>query len=141
MTTINNWLKVVIKPSDNLEKAIEVLHDGGIRIALIVDENNILLGTLTDGDFRRALMNKFSMSSNIVNIMNKSPVVAKNTDSREFVLSLMNQLSILHMPIIDSITGQICGLETLQNLSEKPVYDNPVFIMAGGFGVEAANTQ
>ncbi|MBT7556012.1 NTP transferase domain-containing protein, partial [Candidatus Woesearchaeota archaeon] len=30
--------------------------------------------------------------------------------------------------------GILCGLETLQNLVEKPKYDNPVFLMAGGFG-------
>jgi dTDP-glucose pyrophosphorylase/predicted transcriptional regulator len=134
MTAKDIWLKVIIKPSDNLAKAIEVLHDGGLRIALIVDENNKLQGTLTDGDFRRALMNKFTMSSNIVKIMNKNPIVAKNTDSREIILSLMNKSSILHIPIIDSLNGEICGLETLQNITEKPLYDNPVLIMAGGFG-------
>jgi len=43
-------------------------------------------------------------------------------------------LSILHVPIVDD-DGVICGLETLQHLTEKPSYDNPVFLMAGGFGI------
>jgi dTDP-glucose pyrophosphorylase/predicted transcriptional regulator len=134
MTTKDNWLKVVLKPTDNLGQAIKVLHDGGLRIALIVDKNNKLQGTLTDGDLRRALMNNMTMNCDVVNIMNKNPIVAKKTDSREFVLDLMNYLSILHIPIVDDFTGEICGLETLQHLIEKPSYDNAVFIMAGGFG-------
>ena len=37
------------------------------------------------------------------------------------------------MPIIDE-NGILCGLETLQHLIETPKHDNPIFLMAGGFG-------
>jgi NDP-sugar pyrophosphorylase family protein len=37
------------------------------------------------------------------------------------------------MPLLND-DGQVCGLETLGSLSEKPSFDNPVFLMAGGFG-------
>jgi len=133
MAIIKRWSEVLIKLTDNLGKAIQVLHDGGLRVALVVDKDNKLRGTLTDGDIRRAIMSGMTMSGRISDAMRKLPVTAKITDSKEYILSLMNKMSILHVPIVDD-DGVICGLETLQQLLEKPSYDNPVFLMAGGFG-------
>ena len=128
-----DWKKILLSTESSLENSIKVLHEGGCRIALVVDSQKKLLGTLTDGDIRRALMNGTKMSASISNVINKKPITAKKTDSRNFILSLMKDLSILHVPIVDDV-GVICGLETLQHLTEKPSYDNSVFIMAGGFG-------
>jgi len=128
-----DWKKILLSTESSLENSIKVLHEGGCRIALVVDSQKKLLGTLTDGDIRRALMNGTKMSASISNVINKKPITAKKTDSRNFILSLMKDLSILHVPIVDDV-GVICGLETLQHLTKKPSYDNSVFIMAGGFG-------
>ena len=128
-----DWEKILIKPNDSLQHAIKVLQEGGCRITLVVDGHKKLLGTVTDGDIRRALMSGMTMISRISDVMNKFPVTAKKIDSREHILSLMDDMSILHIPIIDA-AGVVCGLETLQQLLEKPSYDNPVFLMAGGFG-------
>ncbi len=133
MAIIKSWSKVLVKLTDNLGKAVQVLQNGALRIALVVDKDNKLHGTLTDGDIRRGLMRGMTMNSAISDAMRKLPVTAKITDSKEYILSLMNNMSILHVPIVDD-DGVICGLETLQQLLEKPSYDNPVFLMAGGFG-------
>jgi NDP-sugar pyrophosphorylase family protein len=45
----------------------------------------------------------------------------------------MSGKGLLHAPIVDK-DGVLCGLETLQHLIKKSKYDNPVFLMAGGFG-------
>ena len=128
-----DWEKILIKPNDSLEHAIKVLQEGGYRITLVVDAHKKLLGTVTDGDIRRALLSGKNMINRISDVMNKSPVTAKKIDSREHILSLMNDMSILHIPIIDA-AGVLCGLETIQLFHEKPSYDNPVFLMAGGSG-------
>ena len=44
-----NYKDILIKPSDSLEHAIKVLHEGGARITLVVDKHNklqIFLGIL-----------------------------------------------------------------------------------------------
>jgi dTDP-glucose pyrophosphorylase/predicted transcriptional regulator len=133
MEIIKIWSEVLVKLTDNLGKVVQVLNDGGLRIVLVVDNDNKLQGTITDGDIRRALMSGRTMSSGISDVMNKLPITAKKIDSKEHILSLMNKMSILHIPIVDA-AGVICGLETLQQLLEKPSYNNPVFLMAGGFG-------
>jgi len=125
--------KILIAPEDTLEHAINILHEGGYRIALVVDEYGKLLGTLTDGDIRRALINKLIMKSPVRLIMNSKPTTVNNKVSNKDILDLMSAQGLVHMPIIDK-NGSLCGLETLQHLIEIPKRDNPVFLMAGGFG-------
>ena len=127
------WEKILIKPNDSLEYAIKVLHEGGCRITLVVDERNKLLGTVTDGDIRRALINKLTMDSEIRLTMNNQPTKVSKSLSRQDLLSLMSSKGLMHMPIVDK-DGALCGLETVQHLIEKQSYNNPVFVMAGGFG-------
>lgn len=128
-----SWKEILIKPNDSLEYAIKVLHEGGVRITLVADKNNKLLGTVTDGDIRRALINKFTMRSEIKLVMNSEPIKATKDFSKKELLQLMTSKGLIHMPIVDE-NGVICGLETIEHLIESPLYNNPVFIMAGGFG-------
>tara|TARA_B110000008_G_scaffold266106_1_gene291937 strand:- start:11217 stop:12278 length:1062 start_codon:yes stop_codon:yes gene_type:complete len=130
---LEDWSTVLLKSSDSLEKAIQVLHVGGLQIALVVDEKQKLLGTITDGDIRRALINHREMSSSVEEIMNKSPSTSLNSDTPELIMSKMKSRNLLHMPIINN-QGVLVGLETLQHLTYDKKYDNPVFLMAGGFG-------
>lgn len=129
---MSNWKKVLINPDDSLENAINALNKGS-RILLVVNSNNVLLGTVTDGDIRRALIRKLTMRSKIKEIMNNDPITATSPYSRDKVLMEMSNQDLLHMPIVNN-DGVVCGLETLKHLIERPNYDNPVFLMAGGFG-------
>jgi dTDP-glucose pyrophosphorylase/CBS domain-containing protein len=130
---MNDWRKILLAPEDSLDYAIKVLHKGGCRIALVSDKQDKLLGTVTDGDIRRALINRSTMESPISMIMNSNPVTANSNFKGKDILSLMSDKGLLHIPIVDK-NGIICGLETLQELTENKKYDNPVFLMAGGFG-------
>jgi dTDP-glucose pyrophosphorylase len=128
-----DWKRVLLNPDDSLDHAIKVLHEGGCRIALVSDEHGRLLGTVTDGDIRRALINQLNMKSSVSLIMNSNPVTVNDGVTNKEILSLMSDQGLLHMPILDK-DRILCGLETLQHLIESPIYDNPVFLMAGGFG-------
>ena len=129
-----DWKKILISPNDSLEHAIKVLQKGGCRIVLVSDENNKLLGAVTDGDIRRALINKLGMNSKISQVMNDKPIKASKSTPRKELLSIMSSKGLLHMPIVDE-DEVLCGLETVQHIIESPSYKNPVFILAGGFGV------
>ena len=128
-----DWKKVLIKLDDSLEHAIKVLREGGCRITLVVDECNKLVGTVTDGDIRRALINKITMESKIRVVMNAQPIKATKSLSRKNLISIMLKKDLLHLPIVDE-EGVICGLETIQHLIKNSSHNNPVLLMAGGFG-------
>ena len=130
---MTDWKEIIIKPNDSLEHAIKVLHEGGARITLVADKYNKLLGTVTDGDIRRALINKLTMKSEVKNVMNSNPIIASKDFLLFKLLKLMSSKGLIHMPIIDE-NGEICALETIEHLIKNPRYKNPVFLMAGGFG-------
>jgi len=130
---VKDWIKILLKPTDTIETVIRVLHSGGARIALVVDENRRLLGTVTDGDIRRSLIDHITMDCIVKKIMNDSPSTALMSDSSDLVMSMMKSKALLHIPLVNS-DGVLVGLETLHHLLENKKYDNPVFLMAGGFG-------
>ena len=128
-----DWHKIILNQNDTMQLAIEVLDREAMRIILVVNEDNQLIGTVTDGDIRRALIKHLSMDAKIYEIMFKTPTVAKEAEDRESILAKMKSLDLFQIPIIDN-NRKIVGLETIQHLLEKRRYDNPVFLMAGGFG-------
>lgn len=130
---MQNWTKTIINSKSSIKDVIKILEYGGVRIALVVSDDNILEGTVTDGDVRRALINGMSLEGLASKIMNSNPIFAKTSTSKENLLLQMKQQDILHMPIVNN-NGELCGLETLQHLIENPLYDNPIFLMAGGLG-------
>lgn len=130
---MKDWNEAKINVLNTFEKAIEVLQSSGTRIVLIVDNENCLVGTLTDGDVRRNLLKHTALNAPVSEVMNASPVTASKLLTRDKIVSLMHDRGILHVPIIDE-KNTLIGLEMLQDLMYQPKVDNPVFIMAGGFG-------
>jgi dTDP-glucose pyrophosphorylase/CBS domain-containing protein len=130
---MKNWSEILLKPEDSIQTSIEVIHAGGNRIALVVDDNGKLLGVVTDGDIRRALIKHTEMGCAVKKIMNSSPITALMSKSTEEIMLMMKNESLLHIPLVDK-QGILVGLETLQHLLENKKYDNYVFILAGGFG-------
>ena len=73
---MKDWKEILLKPTDSLEVAIQVIHSGGARIAHVVDGNTKLLGTVTDGDVRRALIKHMDMDCVVDKVMNSEPITA-----------------------------------------------------------------
>lgn len=130
---MKNWNDALVSPDTALEAAIATLDRCALRIVLVVDEHSRLLGTLTDGDIRRALLKHTPLSVPVKSVMCDTPLTAQRDWSRERILSVMESRQLLQLPVIDS-EGKVVGLETLHALLEKRQFDNPVFLMAGGFG-------
>ena len=122
-----DWRKILLSPDDPLDYTIKVLHEGGCRIALVSNEHGRLLGTITDGDIRRALINKSTMKSPVSLVMNSTPVTVDDKVNYKDILTLMSDRDLLHMPIVDK-DGILCGLETMQHLIKTPKFDNPVLL-------------
>jgi len=128
----HHWKNTLVSPETTMAETISVIDKAAMQFALVVDDNNKLLGIVTDGDIRRALLRHQDMSSPIDTVMNKSPSVAKKGLSRSRLLHLMNSKGLLAIPIIED--DVLIDVQTLQKIVNRSHYDNPVFIMAGGFG-------
>lgn len=130
---MTDWKKIAVPKHTPLEAAIAILDKGAKRIVLVIDENERLLGTLTDGDVRRALLRHQPLTTPISEVMCASPQVAQFDWSREKILAMMESTRLLQLPVLDP-DGRVVGLETLHELLDVKKVDNPVFLMAGGFG-------
>jgi dTDP-glucose pyrophosphorylase len=129
----NDWKETLVPPGANISTAAEVLTTSSMRIALVVDDMNRLLGTVTDGDIRRAMAYGQDMNSTVSEIMQKNPTTVKESEERQKILQLMREKDLLHLPIIDSV-GKVVGLEIMQNFIFDAPRSNTVLLMAGGFG-------
>jgi dTDP-glucose pyrophosphorylase len=128
----HSWKNVLIKPNSTIRDALEIINNEALQVALVVNEQDELLGVVTDGDIRRGLLKNLPLSSEISQVMNTSPTTADVSSSREELIDVMESKSILSIPVLNE--GKVVGLETLQGMLSRPKYDNPVFLMAGGFG-------
>ncbi|MGR5464701.1 nucleotidyltransferase family protein [Photobacterium damselae subsp. damselae] len=126
-----NWKKILLSPTSTIRDALTIIDNESLQIALVVLHDQ-LVGTVTDGDIRRGLLNNISLDDSIDKVMNKSPLTADYTFSKSTLISLLESKKISSIPILKK--GELVGLETLHHLLSKPKLDNPVFIMAGGFG-------
>lgn len=129
----SNWKNVTVKQSATMGAAIEAINAEGLRVALVVDDDYRLIGVITDGDIRRALLAHKELSTSVTQIMNASPKTAKRISSRAQLLAIMKREQILSLPIVDD-GGVLIDLETLHHIINIRRHDTPVFLMAGGFG-------
>ena len=127
------WSNVLIKPDNTIRDALEIINNEALRVALVVDEEDVLLGVVTDGDIRRGLLNNLPLTEPVSEVMNTNPTTALENSSREKLIDLMERLDILSVPLLN-VNGKVIGLETLHGALHQPKHQNPVFIMAGGFG-------
>ena len=131
---------LITQPNVTIKKAMKLLDKTAEKCLLVVNEASYFLGTLSDGDLRRAILNGQAISDTIENIYNNSPIVLK-TDiinkeelKREF---LKHKVDLI--PVVDSrniLTGYKVWKDVFGNgNSRMPVKINvPVVIMAGGKG-------
>lgn len=130
---MKDWKKVLISPSTPIRKTIEAIDTGAMQIAVVVNENNRLLGTVTDGDLRRGVLRGVSLDDAVEHIMNSQPTTVGLHESRETILALMKNKSLHQIPVIDD-DGCVVGIEILDELIKTLQRDNAVVLMAGGLG-------
>jgi NDP-sugar pyrophosphorylase family protein len=73
-----------------------------------------------------------SLSSPVSSVMNTQPLTAKLGTPRKELVKFMEEKQLLAIPLLDG--DKVAGLETLQRVGQQSKYQNPVFLMAGGFG-------
>jgi dTDP-glucose pyrophosphorylase/CBS domain-containing protein len=124
--------RVIVAPETPIAEAISVLDKAGTGALVLCESNRILSGLLTDGDIRRAILQRKSMEAPCIEIASRNPVTAPHDVSAKEALHLMNQHDIHHLPLVDA--GN-CVVEFLlrKDVAELS-QDMSAVIMAGGYG-------
>lgn len=125
--------KILLKPTSTIKEALGVIESGSKRIALVVDDERKLLGTLTDGDIRRALLKELSLNDLVESIAFKTPITFKQNYNKEDLLEVALKNKLYQIPIIDE-AGKLIDIVEVDELFKPKSRSNTVVLMAGGFG-------
>ena len=131
---------ITVKPDITIRQAMKQLVQTGGKSLVIIDENNFLLGTLSDGDLRRAILKGAVAGDSIKDIYYKKPttLVKGGYDTSE-AKELFTQNKFDLIPVVDEKGNfkDILFWETIfanGNIRIKEKLNAPVVIMAGGEG-------
>jgi len=130
--------KSFISPDIKIMEAIKALNNTKVQILLAINNKKQLVGTLTDGDIRRALIKKVDFDVPVSKIMRRNPVVIENPNNIQHAFLLMKQYNLRYIPVINSqkiIVDMVSWDGIFKEKSKKiPLKTNKVVIMAGGKG-------
>lgn len=92
--------KLICKAKDSLIEVMQIINENAMGIAFVVDNEKKLLGIVTDGDIRRALLNDIGLQEKVENIILKDFKFGKLDDTYE---KLMNNIShkVKIIPLVD----------------------------------------
>ena len=130
---MRNWRDALINDDANLRAAVEQMNTTGWQIAVVVNHAGKLVGVLTDGDIRRALLQGMDLSVPITKAMNTSPVTMDAHTPASAIRAKMRQEMFHFIPLVDP-AGVVHGVATIDQLVGEEDRPNPVVIMAGGLG-------
>jgi len=125
--------KIKINSNSSIKEALQIINSGAMKIAVLVNESGKLLGTITDGDIRRGLLNGIAMDEKAEKVSNKDPLVCGVNESREKILQKALARKVYQIPIVDN-NNYLIGIEELDELISKEKKTNKVVLMAGGMG-------
>lgn len=127
-----NLKEIVLSSDSSIRDALELIDRLALHVALITDSDLNLLGIVTDGDVRRAILKGLSLDTPVVSIMNTHPITVPPSTTKREMVNLMRAKSFIVLPVVEN--GILVGVETMKSALMPQQHDNPVFIMAGGFG-------
>jgi len=127
-----NFEKHIIEESATLSQALKKLNEksGGVLLLFVLSSNGKLVGSLTDGDIRRGLINGSELTDTVSNVMFTEFIFATNSNVEDKIKSInINNIKLL--PVVDD-NGLLT--EVINLLTYKLTLPVEAFIMAGGEG-------
>lgn len=126
--------KIFVFPDETIREVLRRIGDQGLQIALVVDADEKLIGVITDGDVRRAILAGRSLEDGVRHIMNRTPICVSSRATREdLVATFAEHRHILRIPAVDE-AGRVVGIHLAEDLLPHSTAGVPVVLMAGGLG-------
>lgn len=128
-----NWREILVLPKSTILETMQIIDRSASQIAIVVDETNTLLGTVTDGDIRRGILRGIALHSSIAEVMNPDPVYIYETEKDHKAQRMFRKKKLRQLPIVNE-RKKIVDVLFLDDFIDKPLNDHAVVLMAGGLG-------
>jgi dTDP-glucose pyrophosphorylase len=132
----NMW----VRPESTIHQAIAQMDVNRAGIVLVVDQDRRLLGTITDGDIRRAMLADISQDEPVSVLTARkqgtpfeNPITALVGTERADLLRILRSHGVLHLPLVDE-NQTVVDLVTLNDFVAPQGPPLQAVIMAGGSG-------
>ncbi len=125
--------QLCVAPHTTFRNVVETVEHGTKQIALVVNESMHLLGTITDGDVRRAVLQGVNNETPASAIMATHFIAGTGSMSAVAILDLMRKQSVRHVPLLNK-AGQLIDLVWITDLLHQDIPEFQALIMAGGMG-------
>lgn len=128
----------LISSQATVVEAMQKIDANAKGILFVIENDNILVGVVTDGDIRRWLIKTGNLQGEILKIMNQSPRVIYRKDIKQ-AQEYMAKYQITALPVL-SAKGNVIDIMFKEQATDVVVEENttlqeiPVVIMAGGKG-------
>ncbi|MBE3140707.1 MAG: nucleotidyltransferase family protein [Thermoplasmata archaeon] len=122
-----------LRQDQSIRDVLAILDESGMEVVLITSDSNELLGILTDGDARRALLAGAALNDPLAPYLQKQFLFVNKNATRAEVLDLMQARHVSQVPIVDN-EGRLEGLHTLHEIIGAVERPNWAVVMAGGRG-------
>lgn len=130
---------IKISPDISIQEALKRMDKGGLGVLFVCDNNDVLIGSLTDGDIRRSILKTGNLQEPISSCFNPAPVFAEQgCHSRDELKTIMLEKPVEVLCMTDN-QKKIVDILFWRDLFEKDKVVNkkidiPVVIVAGGKG-------
>ena len=128
-----NTENILLNEESNIEDALKAIDIGAVGILLIIDTNFNFIGTITDGDIRRAILKGLGLEDPIKDIINRNPIYVKDSETMEDIKNKFIKHAIKQLPVINS-QNKVVNLISINDILVIKGKPNHVVIMAGGLG-------
>lgn len=129
----HDWQPLRVAPEASVKHTMAVIDQARLGIALVVDADDRLLGTVTDGDVRRAILRGVGLDAPVREVMATRFTVLEEGASDQDALETMQAHQVGQVPALDR-EGRVRGIFALPDLLAGETRPNWVVVMAGGQG-------
>lgn len=130
---MKRWINILIDKNTTLLETMKIIDNSSLQFAVVVDDANYLLGTVTDGDIRRGILRGEGLDVPIKQVMNSSPVTASFENTYSDCLNLLKKHKLKQLPIVD-MDNRIVDIIFADEDTIAKSNGNSVILMAGGLG-------
>jgi len=132
--------RLLVGPDASLREVMACVDRNAKGIALVVDQERCLIGTVTDGDLRRAILARLDLNLPVRTLLEQRagtpyaiPLTAPMGTPDAHLLHLMNERSVRHIPLVDE-AGRVVDIGLLGDLVKEYELPLSAVVMAGGYG-------
>lgn len=130
---MNKYDNIIVTSDYTIKDTLRVIDNEALKIAIVIDKDKKVIGTIGDGDIRRAILKGSDLEDTIADVYFKTPTLCNVNEPIEQIIQKALEKKVYQIPIIDE-RGYLVKIEDLGSMINITNRPNEVILMAGGLG-------